>query len=169
MSLLTRHITEMADILSRNIELYDQMADHLEKERRDFVSHSIENLNENLKQKEVIVLKLRTLEETRQRVTSAIAKSGQIDKKDFTLSKLIDLAADPLKERLTILRQKLKEVIEKTNELNYFNRGLIERLMKLNYNAAERLQNLIEPEETYARRGKTGVPLKSGRIVEQTF
>lgn len=166
---LTRHITEMADILSRNIELYEQMAEQLERERRDFVSHSVENLNENLKRKEAIVMKLRALEETRQRVTLAVLKVAGLSKKDLTLSKLIELAADPLKERLTNLRQKLKEVIEKTNELNYFNRELIERLMKLNYNAAERLQNLLEPEETYLRRGKAGSPLKSGRIVEQTF
>ena len=53
---LTRHITEMADVLSRNIELYEQMAEQLERERRDFVSHSVENLNENLKRKEVIVI-----------------------------------------------------------------------------------------------------------------
>lgn len=166
---LTRRITEMADIISRNIELYEQMAEQLQRERRDFVSHSVKNLNENLKRKEVIVLKLRALEETRQVVTRAAAKIIGTGKKDLTLSKLIKLAADPLKERLTSLRQKLKEVIEKTNELNYFNRGLIERLMKLNYNAAERLQNLLEPEETYARHGKTGSLLKSGRIVEQTF
>lgn len=166
---LTRYITEMADILSRNIELYEQMAEQVERERRDFVSHSIGNLNENLKRKETIVLKLRSLEETRQRVVRAVAKVAGIGKKELTLSKLIELATDPLKERLIALRQRLKEVIEKTNELNYFNRGLIERLMKLNHNTAERLQSLLEPEETYARHGKTGSLLKSGRVVEQTF
>ncbi len=166
---LTRHISEMADILSRNIELYEQMAEQLDKERHDFVSHSVENLNENLKRKEAIVLKLRTLEETRQGVVRSVAKVVEVDKKELTLLKLIELATGPLKKRLTALRQKLKEVIEKTNELNYFNRGLIERLMKLNYAAAERLQNLIEPEDTYVRHGKAGSNLKSGRIVEQTF
>lgn len=166
---LIRHITEMADILSRNIELYEQMAEQLERERHVFVSHSVENLHENLKRKEVIVMKLRALEETRQTVTRAVAKVVEVDKKELTLSKLIELATDPLKERLSALHQKLKEVIEKTNELNYFNRGLIERLMKLNYNKAERLQSLLEPEETYARHGKPGSPLKSGRIVEQTL
>jgi len=166
---LARHISEMADILSRNIELYEQMAEQLEKERHDFVSHSVENLNKNLKRKETIVLKLTALEDTRQRVIRAVAKVLEVDKKELTLVKLIELATDPLKEQLANLRQKLKVVIEKTNELNYFNRGLIERLMKLNYNAAEQLQNLIEPDETYARHGKTGSNLKSGRIVEQTF
>ncbi|HEB71390.1 MAG TPA: flagellar protein FlgN [Nitrospirae bacterium] len=166
---LTRHISEMADVLSRNIELYEQMAEQLDKERHDFVSHSVENLNKNLKLKEVIVLKLRTLEETRQRVVRSVAKVVEVDKKELTLLKLIELATGPLKERLTALRQKLREVIEKTNELNYFNRGLIERLIKLNYAAAERLQNLIEPEDTYVRHGKAGSNLKSGRIVEQTF
>lgn len=166
---LTKHITDLSDILTYNVELYDEMAEHLEQERKAFKSHSIGNLNENLKRKETIVLKIRTLEETRQRVLKLLAKVVKIDRGELTLTKLIELASDPLKERLISIHRKLKAAIERTNELNYYNRGLIEKLMRINYDAAAYLQNLIEPEETYARSGISPVAIKSGRVVKQTF
>lgn len=166
---LTKHINDLADILFRNVELYEEMAGQLEEERLAFQSHSIDNLDKNLKQKETIILKIKALEETRQRVMSALGKAARLDPKQLTFSRLLELAADPLKDRLSAIRQSLREKIEKTNELNSFNRGLIERLIRINYDAAAHLQNLLEPEETYARQGMAASPLKAGRVVEQTF
>jgi len=51
--------------------------------------------------------------------------------------------------------------------MNEFNRGLLERSMTINYQAAMRLQELIWPEATYAKTGGAEAGLKPGRVVSK--
>jgi len=166
---LSKYISDLTDILSRNIDLYEEMAVELIEEQNALKAHSFAAINASLKRKESITLKIRTLEETRLRVTDKILKHTKLDPKELTLVKLQEYATAPLKDRLAQIRASLKHAIEKTNELNYFNHGLIEKLMKINYDSAIRLQRLTEADDTYEKGGKSPTSLKTGRVVSQTM
>lgn len=169
---LTKRINDLTDILARNIDLYEELAAELEKEREACKMSSLGKINESLKRKETIILKIRSIEEARQRVVDGLGAQTGLGSV-LTISRLMEIADDSAKSRLSSLRTRLAAAIEKVNELNNFNRGLIERLMSINYNAASYLQNLIEPQQTYGKAGgrlsgKTS-PFKTGKVVHQTL
>lgn len=169
---LTKRINDLADILTRNLDLYEELAEELEKEREACKMSSLGKINESLKRKETIILKIRSIEEARQRVIDGLGAQTGLGSV-LTISRLMEIVDDPAKSRLASLKSRLSTAIERVNELNHFNRGLIERLMSMNYNAASYLHNLIEPQQTYGKAGgrlsqKTS-PFKTGKVVHQTL
>lgn len=170
---LTKRINDLADILARNIDLYEELAAELEKEREACKMSSLGKINESLKRKETIVLRIRSIEEARQRVVEALGAQTGLGSA-LTISRLMEIVDEEAGNRLGSLRKRLGASIEKVNELNHFNRGLIERLMTINYNAASYLQNLMEPQQTYVRpggraSGRAATPFKTGKVVHQTL
>ena len=158
-------------ILSRNAELYEEMTGELAGEREAFTAHCLDSVNGSMKKKEIIVLKIRALEESRQTVMKKLAVTAGVEPDALTWQTLVELADErALKDRLGLARNRLLTAMNKTDELNRFNRSLIERLMKINYDTAEHLQELVSPEASYGRNGgKSSARLKPGRVVQQTL
>lgn len=166
---ITKHLTDLTDVLLQNVELYQAMSRELELERETYKTRSLVNIDALLKRKESLVFRLKSLEKARASIMEKLSQATGVPEAALTYDHLLEFASEPLEERLISVRQRLREVIARADELNSFNRDLVGRLIKINYEAAAHLKRLIEPDETYRLNGRREPVFRPGRVVRQTL
>ncbi len=164
---LKEQIISLEAILNKNIVLYGNLKKELESEMEALKAHSFPDIEASVKQKLKITHEIKTLEGTRLRALEQLSEKTDIPAKEMSLSRLAGLIGGEIGLRLMELKNRLRNVIESVTEMNTFNQGVIERLMKINYDSAAYLKELIEPEKTYEKSGSTGISLKAGQVVSR--
>ena len=160
-------IQELEKTLSVNIDLYDEMKQELEAERDALKRRSMADLERVVSRKSALALRIKMLDESRLRTIEALADRMKASASELTLSVLSDRLGGAMKARLLALRERLRASVESVTAMNEFNRGLIEKSMVINYQAASRLQQLVQPEPTYEKKGAPGARLGSGGVVNE--
>lgn len=108
----------LAKILNEQVMGYKLLLELLQKERLCLIDLNAGGIEELYKEKDVHILKLRLLEEERLRLVKNFGKG------DITLQKLGEVTGN---ETFLAVRSKLKSLMQAIEELNSFNRLLIER------------------------------------------
>lgn len=115
-------IEQILNILNEQINGYKLLLDLLQKERECLLDLNVEGVEDIVKEKDTILLRLRLLEAERIRLTKIFSKD------DITLRGLYEITGDA---SFIETRSKLISLLQSVEELNKFNRLLIER--SLNY------------------------------------
>ncbi len=155
--------------LTHNIRFYNEMAEELEIEREALKAHSLKDLESSIRRKTRITNKIQTLEQERLGILDDLSKTTGRPASKLTLLWLAENFGGSLKDRLLKLRIWLREIVERIADMNLFNRSLIEQLIIVNYNSAEKLHELIEPGSTYIKGGMDPNKPKPGQVVSQTM
>lgn len=119
------HLTAMKGILLEQEKCCKALVGLLQKERTRLVEFDVTAVEELAKEKDTLLLRLRLLEEERQRLASALAgewpgaREGEI-----TLRALAERTGDA---ELAGIRLKLVSLAQSIEDLNAFNRHLIDR------------------------------------------
>jgi len=130
----------IVDILFRQIDGYEALYELLGREREYLVSYDIEGFQSTAKQKDSLVMQLRLLEEERARLTEKFfTERGVFGER--TITRLWELSGD---SRFMTAKYRLQALLKGIEELNQFNRILIDRTM--NYlNASSSFLNTVRP------------------------
>ncbi len=115
----TGAINAIVAILEEQVRGYLSLYDLLKKEKAAILSFQPSVIEEMAKQKDTIVLKLRLLEDERERLLGLIR-----DGKMMSIHELYELTGD---ERLPGIRSQLLSILQGIEELNEINRIMIER------------------------------------------
>ncbi len=164
---LNRLLKKLEDVIKVNIALYDEMVVALEVERESLKSHSLDGVSEAVKRKTEIAYKIKSLEIDRLNVLQLLSKETGVRQSQLSLKGLADVVSGELRLGLLTLRSRLRESVGKVTELNLFNRGLIDRLMSVNYGAASHLNHLLQPGSTYEKAGPVSSPFKPGQVLSR--
>ncbi|MBI5634149.1 MAG: flagellar export chaperone FlgN [Nitrospirae bacterium] len=108
----------LARILNEQVNGFKTLLELLQRERLCLIDLNAGAVEELYKEKDILILRLRLLEEERLRLMKDFGKG------DLTLQKLGELTGN---NTFFDLRSKLKSLVQAIEELNNFNRLLIER------------------------------------------
>ncbi|RJR15185.1 MAG: flagellar protein FlgN [Nitrospiraceae bacterium] len=111
------------NILQEQIKTYKVFHDLLNKERACLVKIDSEKVDEISKVKDTVIMKLRLLEEERQRLIKQYAEVNGIDM-DINLDKLGQLTGNTIFHEM---RSQLLSLLQSIEEMNKFNSILIDR------------------------------------------
>lgn len=100
------------------------LVDLLQKERAYLIDFEVGGIEELTKGKDTLLLRLRLLEEERLRLTAVLAAGPGGPPADVTLRGLVDRTGDA---ELAGIRLKLVSLAQSIEDLNSFNRHLIDR------------------------------------------
>jgi flagellar biosynthesis/type III secretory pathway chaperone len=100
------------------------LVDLLQKERAYLIDFEVGGIEELTKGKDTLLLRLRLLEEERLRLTAVLASGPGGPPADVTLRGLVDRTGDA---ELAGIRLKLVSLAQSIEDLNSFNRHLIDR------------------------------------------
>ncbi len=100
------------------------LVDLLQKERAYLIDFEVGGIEELTKGKDTLLLRLRLLEEERLRLTAVLAAGTGGSAADVTLRALVDRTGDA---ELAGIRLKLVSLSQSIEDLNNFNRHLIDR------------------------------------------
>ncbi len=113
-------------IIKEQINTYKILLDLLKKERTCLVDINAEEVEEISKEKDTVVMRLRLLEEERQRLIKKFSEDNNVDS-DINLEELGKLTGNKV---FPILRSQLLSLLQGIEEMNKFNSILIDRSIK---------------------------------------
>jgi len=108
----------LAKILNEQVNGYRELLELLQRERQDLIDVNAGAIEELYKGKDVLILRLRLLEEERIRLMKDVGSNT------MTLKALAEKTGN---SAFLELRSKLKSLVQAIEELNSFNRILIDR------------------------------------------
>lgn len=109
---------QISKILNEQVMGYKMLLELLQRERLCLIDLNANAVEELYKEKDLLILRLRLLEEERLRLMKDCGRG------DITLQKLGELTGN---ETFLDIRSKLRSLMQAIEELNNFNRLLIER------------------------------------------
>ena len=145
--------------------LYESLLSVLQKEKRAVVNSALNDLNETVKEKENLALKIRILEEERIRTTEKLANSLGYPSHPLTLTDLSELVEEPYATRLGESRSILLSLTQSIQEINQSNRGLLSHSLELVKGSISLLNNLMHSNPVYYRSGQVQMGDQSGKIL----
>jgi flagellar biosynthesis/type III secretory pathway chaperone len=155
-------LSDLVRLLEEEAALHQDLLSTVTKEREILRRFAVEELYENNKTKETLILKVRLTEQACQ---SLIAKLDQSADSPLTLIQVAELAPEPWKSRLLALRAELTALVEEIMSLNNRNRFLIQYTQ----NNLNHLYSLITfyggNESTYDEEGRTAQGTGSGLLI----
>jgi len=152
-------------LLEEETGFYRSLLLIVQKENRAVVDLKLKELNEAVKEKKNLLLKIQILEEQRQRMLERVADSIGCQLYGLTLSKLSQLIEEPYSTLLNTCHSNLLLITQNIQEVNNSNKSLVMQSLKLVGSSLSLLDSLISPISVYCRTGKTQINDKGGQVL----
>lgn len=154
--------------LEDQVKIYRSLLDVVRKEKEILISANLDDLTENNKAKEAMLLKLRGLESTRIRYVAELADSEGMPTE---APKLVELAihfGGQVEDRLRNLHSVLELLLKRVKEYNHQNEGLVNSALEKITGAMNEIRDTLTDKPTYAKKGQmTDQGSKSGQLVSR--
>lgn len=162
-------INRLLLLLDDTVSLYQSMLTLYHEERQSLLAFDLDGISTNAKKKENLVLKIKILEEQRQRTIDAIAAALGLDAAGLTISRLADKVDIRQAYKLSALGDKLSETVNEIKDVHQSNRSLIIHSQGLVTNALAYLGSQLNPDPVYYQNGSLAVQGQSGRFLTRTI
>lgn len=162
-------VGKLAALLERNAGLYDRMIHLLDQETEALRNADLPVIEKGVALKNEVSSQLMALEQERVALLAGLAKEVGAEVDTITLKELAPL--HPKREKtLLAIRERLNGLVTVVAQKNELNRGMIEKLISLNTDAATNLAALTRHDTSYGRGAKgSPTPFASGQVVRRTL
>lgn len=152
-------------VLVQKIKIYNELIDVMKEEWSSISEYSREKLENALEQKSSLLAKVHELNHKREEIVQAFAqKLGRIQS-EVTLKTIIGLKDNPCGDRMGACREKIREQINKINEMNLENKQLINRSSLTMRKSMSWLYEVDMAYTPYYSNGQLSEPTMESRVV----
>lgn len=155
--------------LDDTLDLHRSLLALYHEERQSLLAFDLEGINASAKKKENLVLKIKILEEQRQRTTGRIATSLELDATDVTLTRLAEKVDIRQAYKLSAIGDELSATVNQIKDVHRANRSLIIHSQGLVTNSMAYLNNHLTPDPVYHQDGSLAAQDQSGRLLTRTI
>ena len=151
----------LSDNLDQLVKVYRSLLDVVRREKEILVAAQIDELNENNKTKDAILVRLRSLENTRMKCARDLAQQVGAD---YEAPRLLEIATRMTSEKgdhLRTMHSTLELIIKRVTEINKGNEQLAQTALNSMSGAIGSIRETLQTKPTYARKGAL-VPGKGG-------
>lgn len=160
--------TDLAETLESLVKVYRSLLDVVRREKEILVASKLEDLNENNKAKDAMLVKIRSLENHRGKQARDLAQAVGGDVEN---PRLLDIAihCDPQwQDRLRNIHSVLELLVRRVSEVNKQNEELVQAALKNITGAMDSIREGLKPKATYARQGSIAQQkTDSGHLVKR--
>lgn len=160
-------LTDLRDLLDRELDVYRSLLSLLQKERKIVVDCSIPELIQANKEKENLVLKIRILEQSREAIREDLAERMGLSPDELTLSTLEQRLKEPLATQLRTLRSKLSAILQSIREVNEENRVFLQHSADFVKGSLALIRYLTVSSPKYMASGALNGDRFDGRFVSE--
>ncbi len=148
---------EIYHLLSENldqlIKAYRSLLEIVRKEKDILISAKIDELNENNKSKDAILVRVRSLENSRMKCARDLALATNTDVDQPRLLELASKLDEAKGDRLRNLHSVLDLLIKRVSEVNKQNEELVNSALKNITGAMSAIRDTLQAKPTYAKQG----------------
>lgn len=161
-------LEELITVLREEIEGLEGLLLLCEKEKESLVAEDVRSLNQENREQEKLISKLRRSELVRGKITEEIGKILGLKEERFTLSELLPHLQDPYSSRLKQMGERLHQSLKKIQSVNRTNALLLANSLKLIQKKVELLTQIGEGSDVlYSQKGRITPKGMKRRIVDR--
>lgn len=143
----------LADNLDSQVKVYRALLEVVRKERDVLVAAQIEQLNENNKAKEAILIKVRSLDVARIKYARDLAQAVGADVEQPRLLEIASKLNLQDGDRLRIFHSTLELIIKRLSEINKGNEDLVKAALQNVTGAIDSIKGTLQAKPTYGKKG----------------
>ncbi len=159
---------QLVSVLEEQIKVYRHLLEVVRKEKEILVSANLDELNENNRTKEAMLIKVRTLET--QRLTLANEAYQALGLEGGESARLMEIARHMDNERADKLRNihsVLDLLLRRVQEYNRQNETLVNSALQNITGAMNAIKGTLEEKATYQKKGEVEGHTSSGQLVSR--
>ena len=160
----------LVDNLESVIKIYRSLLVVVRKEKDILIAANLDDLNENNKIKEDILIQARKLERERQEIVSALVEEDGVKIKSPSLLDLANFYQGEKSDKLRNLHAVLELLIKRVKDINNFNEKLINSALHNITGAMKSIKDMLDENKTYQKEGAIQPPQagqSSGQLVSR--
>lgn len=143
----------LADNLDQQVKVYRALLEVVRKERDVLVAAEIEQLNENNKAKEAILVKVRSLDVARIKYAQDLAQAVGADANQPRLLEIASKINLTDGDRLRVLHSTLELLVKRLSEINKGNETLVKAALQNVTGAIDSIKGTLQAKPTYSKKG----------------
>ena len=153
---------ELVSCLEDLVKIYRSLLEVVRREKEILVESRLDELNENNKTKDALLVRIRTLENSRTKLARdlAVLTSSDVDQ-----PRLLEIAANlPVDrgDRLRNMHSVLELLIRRVSEVNKQNEELVQSALRSITGAMEAIKDGLQPASTYEKKGSMALGKTEG-------
>lgn len=145
--------TDLFDTLENLVKVYRTLLETVRREKEILVSSKLDELNENNKTKDAILLRIRSLENNRIKCARDLAAAIGADVEQPRLLDIASRADSQWQDRLRNMHSVLELLLRRVSEVNKQNEELVQAALSTITGAMNEIRDGLKPKTTYARQG----------------
>ena len=130
------------------------MLEVVRREKEILVSTKLDELQENNKSKDAMILRIRSLENQRLKCARDLAQAVGGDVENPRLIEIANKSAPQWQDRLRNMHSVLELLVRRVSEVNKQNEELVQAALNNINGAMDSIRDGLKPKSTYARQGQ---------------
>jgi flagellar biosynthesis/type III secretory pathway chaperone len=158
---------QLVTVLEEQIKVYRTLLDVVRKEKDILVSANLDELNENNRSKEAMLLKIRSLETQRMKFATELSQSLNLTAESPRLLEIAKHLTDEAGDKLRNLHSVLELLLRRVQEYNRQNETLVQNALSNITGAMNSIKGTLQEKPTYQKRGEVEGHASSGQLVSR--
>jgi flagellar biosynthesis/type III secretory pathway chaperone len=159
---------KLSDNLEEQIRIYRHLLEVVRKEKEILISANLDDLNENNKTKEAMLIKIKSLEIVRLRAASELATHLGLTPEQPRLLEMAVRMGDVSGDKLRNLHAVLDLLIKRIQEYNKQNESLVQSALNNITGAMKAIRDTLQDKPTYQKKGEVAqATASSGQLVSK--
>lgn len=153
---------DLNENLENLVKVYRSLLDTVRREKDILVASKLEDLTENNKSKDAILVRIRSIENARMKCARDLAVAVGADVEQPRLLDIANRAAPEWQDRLRNMHSVLELLVRRVSEVNKQNEELVQSALATITGAMNEIRDGLKPKTTYARQGQIATAKTEG-------
>jgi flagellar biosynthesis/type III secretory pathway chaperone len=163
-----KNFAKLTHVLDDEVKVYRTLLDVVRKEREILVSAKLDDLSENNKTKEALLIRIRALENQRIHLATEVCRALSLSTEAPRLLEIAVQIGGEEGERLRNLHSVLDLLLKRIHEFNKQNESLVKSALSNITGALKAIKNTLDENPTYKKKGgKVEGTASSGQLVRR--
>ncbi|MGE3683462.1 MAG: flagellar protein FlgN [Bdellovibrionales bacterium] len=160
-------VGNLVRVLEEQIKVYRHLLDIVRKEKDILVSANLDELNENNRSKEAMLLKVRGLEAQRLKAAVELAQALNMNGDQPRLLDMARSLPGEFGEKLRNIHSVLELLLRRVQEYNKQNEALVQSALNNITGAMNAIKGTLQEKPTYQKKGEVEGHTAAGQLVRR--
>ncbi len=160
-------VVALISVLEEQIKVYRHLLEVVRKEKDILVTANLDELNENNRSKDAMLIKIRALEVERTRATLHVCQGLGLSAESPRLLEIAKYLPDEVGEKLRNIHSVLDLLLRRVQEHNRQNEILVQSALNNITGAMNAIKGSLEAKPTYQKKGEVEGQTTSGNLVSR--
>lgn len=160
-------VTTLVNVLEEQIRVYRHLLDIVRKEKDILISANLDELNENNRGKEAMLIRIRALESQRLAAATAVFSALGLSGEHPRLLEMARHLDTESADRLRNIHSVLELLLRRVQEFNRHNESLVQAALTNITGAMNSIRNTISDKATYQKKGEVEGVASAGQLVSR--